>query len=70
MTTTSENPVISYDPDSTLYPIYKSGSMGNPNGAMIKTNSYINLLHWYLTKFAMTEMGHILLMAPLNLSRS
>jgi len=47
-----------------LYIIYTSGTTGKPKGVMIKQNSFINLLEWYIDTFEIDESQRVLLMIP------
>ncbi|MDH6351844.1 non-ribosomal peptide synthetase [Brevibacillus sp. 1238] len=59
----SEDLPLSYDPEQLMYVLYTSGSTGNPKGAMIRSHSFVNLLHWYTREFALGENDRMLLIA-------
>ncbi len=60
-----ENLNIKLDPSRLIYLIYTSGSTGNPKGAAVKSNSFTNLINWYVRDFEINENDNILLIAPI-----
>ncbi|WP_039790113.1 AMP-binding protein, partial [Paenibacillus riograndensis] len=54
---------LAYQPERLMYVLYTSGSTGNPKGAMIRSHSFVNLLHWYTREFAFTAKDTILQIA-------
>lgn len=57
---------IKYRLDRPIYVIYTSGSTGNPKGAIVKSNSFTNLINWYTKDFEIGEEDNILLIAPVS----
>ncbi|MCP5108964.1 MAG: amino acid adenylation domain-containing protein, partial [bacterium] len=44
--------------------IYTSGSTGKPKGVMVKIESFMNLLYWYIHEFDLNFRDCMLLIAP------
>lgn len=61
-----ENICAPYNPEQVMYVLYTSGSTGNPKGAMVKANSFVNLMNWYTKTFEMNEDDNMLLIAPVS----
>ncbi|MCP5106054.1 MAG: amino acid adenylation domain-containing protein, partial [bacterium] len=47
-----------------VYMIYTSGSTGKPKGVMVKIESFMNLLYWYIHEFDLDSRDCMLLIAP------
>ncbi|HEY6323839.1 MAG TPA: amino acid adenylation domain-containing protein, partial [Thermoanaerobaculia bacterium] len=47
-------------PDDLLYVIYTSGSTGRPKGAGVSLGSFLDLLAWYVSEFAMSGADRFL----------
>ncbi|MEK3889665.1 amino acid adenylation domain-containing protein [Bacillus sp. FSL K6-3431] len=52
--------------ESLMYVLYTSGSTGEPKGVMVKRNSFVNLLFWYIDEFDISETDNLLLIAPIS----
>lgn len=61
-----ENPVDTSAPEHLAYVIYTSGSTGKPKGTLIHRRGLENLLHWYVTKFALTGADKVLLFSSVS----
>lgn len=53
-------------PDNLIYVIFTSGSTGTPKGAAVYHKGFTNLLHWFVTEFAITEADRALLVSSLS----
>jgi len=60
------NLCLELDPNRTIYVIYTSGSTGKPKGVMVRMNSFVNLMYWYVSKFNINENDCNLLIAPIT----
>ena len=52
--------------DDLFYVIYTSGSTGRPKGAAVYQRSFLNLLDWYLTEFAVDADDSFLLVSSVS----
>jgi len=53
-------------PNDLIYVIYTSGTTGNPKGAMVKQQSFTNLMQWYCNEFNISEKDNVLLIASVS----
>jgi amino acid adenylation domain-containing protein len=67
---TSTNPASVYQVGNLIYCIYTSGSTGRPKGVMVKMQSFVNLLNWYVKEFDMGPRDNNLLIAPISFDLS
>lgn len=61
-----ENPGIVAGPDNLIYVIYTSGSTGRPKGAGVYHRGFTNLMHWFVTEFAIDARDNSLLVSSLS----
>ncbi len=52
--------------DDSLYMIYTSGTTGKSKGAVIKNNSFVNMIMWYMNEFQLNAEDNIMLMASIG----
>ncbi len=62
----TEEPRSGVTPDDLMYVIYTSGSTGRPKGAGVYQRSFVNLLHWFVTDFALTTGDSVLVISSLS----
>lgn len=60
------DPVQVNSPQDLVYVIYTSGSTGGPKGAMVRHNSFTNLVWWYQSALHLQADDCVLLMAPVS----
>lgn len=60
------NPARLYEKDQLIYVLFTSGSTGQPKGAMVKEQSFLNLLRWYTRELNLTAGDKNLLIAPIS----
>lgn len=56
-----EEVVIDVNGEDLIYAIYTSGTSGTPKGAMLRHNSFANLIRWYAKQFSIEEKDRICL---------
>lgn len=56
----------SVNPEDSLYVIYTSGTTGVPKGVVVKNNSFINMVNWYINEFKLSAKDNILLVASIG----
>ncbi|MDQ1350677.1 MAG: hypothetical protein QG657_979, partial [Acidobacteriota bacterium] len=61
---------LASDSSNLCYIIYTSGSTGKPKGVMVQEEGFINLLHWYIEEFNISEDDNNLLIAPISFDLS
>lgn len=52
--------------DDSLYMIYTSGTTGKSKGAVIKNNSFVNMVTWYRNEFELSAEDNIMLIASIS----
>ncbi|MBN1050267.1 hybrid non-ribosomal peptide synthetase/type I polyketide synthase [Clostridium botulinum] len=52
--------------EDLVYVIYTSGTTGKPKGVMVKRNSFVNLVDWYIKDFQFSEKDNVLLLASIS----
>ncbi|MDB6121124.1 MAG: non-ribosomal peptide synthetase [Pedosphaera sp.] len=65
-TESRENPASASSPDNLIYVIYTSGSTGRPKGAGVYHRGFTNLMHWFVSEFAITSRDNVLLVSSLS----
>ncbi|KQB41364.1 non-ribosomal peptide synthetase [Flavobacterium aquidurense] len=57
-------------PNDLAYAIYTSGTTGNPKGVLIEHKNLINLCHWHITEFDVTESSKATLFSGVGFDAS
>lgn len=52
--------------EDSLYVIYTSGTTGKSKGAVIRNDSFVNMLEWYINEFGLNAGDRILLLASIG----
>jgi amino acid adenylation domain-containing protein len=53
-------------PDDLIYVIFTSGSTGKPKAAGVYQRGFANLIHWFVTEFAISAADRVLLVSSLS----
>jgi len=59
-------PRTSHSDTSLIYVIYTSGTTGKPKGAGVCHTGFLNLIHWFVTAFALNNRDRNLLLTSLS----
>lgn|GEM_PF-6598181 len=63
----SDTPIYNaYPEDRCVYIINTSGSTGVPKGTMVRYNSWMNLLNWYIEEFNFTQEDSFLVVSSIS----
>jgi amino acid adenylation domain-containing protein len=62
----TDNPARTASPNDLIYVIYTSGSTGRPKGAGVYHRGFMNLMHWFVTEFAISVTDNVLLVSSLS----
>lgn len=54
------------EPEDSLYVIYTSGTTGVSKGVVVKNNSFVNMVYWYINEFALNQKDNIMLLASIG----
>ncbi|HEX5883539.1 MAG TPA: amino acid adenylation domain-containing protein, partial [Pyrinomonadaceae bacterium] len=61
-----DDPAVTVSGDNLVYVIYTSGSTGRPKGAGVTHNGFVNLVHWFVSEFGLTERERVLIISSFS----
>ncbi len=65
-TASRENPERAAGPEDLIYVIYTSGSTGRPKATGVYHRGFMNLMHWYVTEYAVAPEDRVLMVGSLS----